>query len=179
METTYIKKYFESALANVSKQINNPDLPNDKKDKLKIRTELINELKKNVEWQIKSPIQKQASRIQTLATMRKIEALPVLIKKQELAIKFYDLINTILPYIEAVNLGNITKPILDLLINYRYKIDFSGSAFKGVLPDREEIEKVFKPYFENIALSKNDMFKECYENIEDLYNELISISVTS
>ncbi|MBL0110304.1 MAG: hypothetical protein IPP42_05360, partial [Saprospiraceae bacterium] len=49
-------------------------------------------------------------------------------------------------------------------------IDLTGDTNSHV--ELVEIEIAFKPYFEIIAPFKMDMFKECYERIENLYTEL-------
>lgn len=176
MEAIYLDKYFNNTLTNLSKHLKDPDLQVAEKEMLKTRIELINELKENLDWQIKYPRQKQALRIQNLAKMRRAEALPKVIKKQESVINFYELINNVLPYIEALHLGNSTKQLLNFCEFYLDKIDFAGSNYNGKLPDSEEIEIAFKSYFVNIAISKNDMFNECYGKIECVYKELKSIS---
>ncbi len=174
METNYIEKYFESSLANLSKHLNNANFPANEKDKLKIRIELINEFKEKSDIKVTYQTQKQALRIQNLAMLRKTKALPELIGKQKLAIRFCDLITTCLPYVEAFNPA-ITKPISELCNGYKNKIDLTDSIYMGNWPDREEIEQAFKPYFENTALSKYDIFKEGYQKIEYLYKELKAI----
>lgn len=174
MNTNYLKKYAESALANITKQLTNPDLSLNEKEKLNIRIELIKEFEQNLAWQIKSQTQKQALRIQKLATMRRTEALPPLIKRQEAVIKFYEFSNTVLPYIEALNMDERTEPLLDLLHHYGDKIDFAGAIYRGVLPTSKEVEEAFRPYFESIALIKYDMYNDCYERIEYLYKGLMN-----
>lgn len=179
MKTNYLNKYFEYALENLSKHLNNPDFPLAEKEKLKIRIELINEFKKKSELKINFPKLKQANRIQDLAEMRKIKASAHAIRNQEMSIKYYDLVNITMPSIDAINGDNIADPILDLCNSYDKILDSVASGKGMDLPGKDEIEKAFKKYFDNVALSKYEMFKECYVKIEYFYNELKAISETT
>ncbi|MDR1877077.1 MAG: hypothetical protein LBQ84_05585 [Flavobacteriaceae bacterium] len=177
METNYINKYFNLILSNLERHLNNPDFPEEEKEKIKIRIEIINELKYNISWQFKCSDDKQISRIRWLATMRKIDALPNYIKKQEEAIRLYDIIRTTMPYINAMN-NNLLNPISEMMEDLRDKIDLSGRTYNKDFPTKKEIELAFKNYLEVVLPSKlnGNMFKECYEKIGLLYEELIKIS---
>lgn len=181
MAQNYLNKYFQLIEENLSKNLNTAGLSELDKEGIKYRLYIINELKGNLSWHVKSPIDKQVGRIRTLANMRRSEDLPHYIAKQETAIKVYDLINGTTPYIDAINSGDINRPIIDFCSNLCDKIDFAGSSYRGSFPKIGELEKVFKVFLEVVVSAQGNggMFKECYEKIEHLYNELKAISETT
>jgi hypothetical protein len=174
----YIKKYFNQLESNINKHLNNPEFSSEEKEKLGIRLELINELKHNISWQFKGIDSKQASRIQHLETMRKTDALPKFIRKQEIAISIYDQIRITIPYLDALNHG-LSHPIINFINNLRDKLDLAGYSYHKEFPSNEEVENAFKSYFEVIKPANGNTFKECHEKIESLYNELMKLSETT
>jgi len=174
MDPNYIEKYFDHAVANLERHLNNPNLHNEERERIKIRIELINELRDNVSWQTKSVTQKQCYRIQTLASMRKTGALPKFIIKQQSAIHIYELIKITIPYLEAINSGETNRPIIDFCNEMCDSIDFYGPAYRGDFSSIGDTEKVFKVFFDVVkpAQGNGEMFEECYQRIESLYNEL-------
>ncbi|TDO94891.1 hypothetical protein [Flavobacterium sp. 245] len=173
----YIKKYFELIEKNLNYHLNNPQFTLEEKEKISIRLELINELKTNISWQFKSTESKQASRIQHLATLRKIDAMPKFIRKQELTINIYEKIKLTFPYLEAIN-SILNDEIIEFVNNLCENIDLSGYSYEKEFPKSNETRKVFKSFFEvtKSAQGNSVMFRECYEKIESLYNELIKLS---
>lgn len=133
-----------------------------------------------ISWRIKTSDERQIVRIQKLATMRKVDALPEFIKNQEIIIYLYELFKEVLNYIKAAS-----SPVLDGLAHFcelqLKMIDFKPKDFVVNFPSNEEIEKAFKPYFEitKPAKGSGNMFKECYEKIEFLYDELIGLNSTT
>ncbi|MBK7439318.1 MAG: hypothetical protein IPI77_21855 [Saprospiraceae bacterium] len=95
------------------------------------------------------------------------------IQKQVKTIHIYELIKSTLPYIEALN-SNLLIHIISFVNDLCTKIDLSGRDYDEIFPDSQKIEQLFKPYFELVqpAQGNGDMFKECYERIENLYTEL-------
>jgi hypothetical protein len=176
----YIKKYFEQIEKNLNNHLNDPQFPLKEKEKLNIRLEIIKELKTNISWQFKSTEGKQASRIQYLATLRKIEARPKFIRKQELTIDIYEKIKLTLPYLESLNPA-LNEEIIEFMYNLIDKIDLAGYSYDKEFPKSDEIRNLFKSFFEvsKPAQATSLMFKECYEKIESLYYELIKLSETN
>lgn len=173
----YINKYFELILSNLQRHLNNPSFPDEEKAKINIRVELIKELRDNVSWQFKSPIEKQIGRIQWLAALRRSEAPMHVIRKQENSIQIYELIKVTMPYLEALNSDKKMEQIINFANSLSDRIDLAGSTYTGVFPERAEIEKIFRIFFEVIkpARGNGEMFKECYEKIEYLHQELLKL----
>ncbi len=179
MKNIFLEKYFELLISNINTHLNDVNFPEEEKAKLQIRIELINELKYSIDWQIKSPIQKQAHRISSLASMRKTDALPHFIKKQETAIYIYEKIQYTIPYLLALN-HNVNQIIIDFTNEICDKIDFAGSNYRGDFPGNEEVQNVFNNFiqFQKPAQGNGGMFKESYEKIEELYVALIKLNET-
>jgi protein-tyrosine-phosphatase len=177
----YVKKYFDSISTNLQNHLRNNDLSPEEKEKINIRLELINELKYNITWQFKTEEQKQVSRLQWLATMRRSDMPSCFIHKQEKVIHIYEQIKLTLPYLEALNSNLLKTTIIDFVNDLCEKIDLAGQEYKKDFPINIEIEQLFKPYFEITKPAKGNgsMFEECYEKIENLYNELMKLNETA
>jgi hypothetical protein len=177
----YIKKYFDLITSNLQQHLDNNDFPEDEKEKINIRLELINELRYRVTWQFKTEEKKQISRIQWLATMRRSDMPTALINKQAKSIHIYSQIKYTIPYMEALNSNLIKSGVIDFVNVICEKIDLAGESFKKDFPSIIEIEQAFKPYFEitKPAKGNGNMFDECYEKIELLYSELMKLHETT
>lgn len=128
-------------------------------------------------WRLKSPDEKQVTRLQQLATMRKIDALPKKVKNQELLINFYDIFrktNICICALDKATLNDL-KIFCEVQLD---KIDFKPRDFIEMFLSSIEIEQIFKAYFEitKPAKGNGNMFDECYEKIELLYNELMKLT---
>jgi hypothetical protein len=68
-----------------------------------------------------------------------------------------------------------------LLTIYAIKLIYQGKTLKKNFPLNTEIEEIFKSYFEitKPAKGNGNMFDECYEKIENLYNELLKLNETA
>lgn len=128
-------------------------------------------------WRLKTPDEKQVARIRELATMRKIDALPEFIKNQERMIEVYEVLKSTSIYIEALDTSVLDglKIFCKELMNL---IDFKPRSFGEKYPTVSEIKQAFNPYFEitKPAKGNGNMFKECYEKIEKLYDELMKLN---
>jgi hypothetical protein len=145
------------------------DVSEDYKKHLGIEQAIFRRLKGILDWEALSPIDKQASRISTLASIRKSGANEKSILHQEFVINIYGLITMTLPYIKVINLNNKLDK-LEALCNAELQIiDSSGSDFRGKHVAKEEIETAFAFYFEKVQPHKMNMYKECYEKIEVLH----------
>ena len=167
---TRVIKIISKRLTGIEKDLKS-DVADDYKKHLEIEQAVFRRLKDLFHWESLTVIEKQASRLATLVSMRKTGAKKSIMSSQELAVNIYGLINLSLPYIKVVNVNNK----LDLLESLCKKeieiIDSSGSGFRGSHVSTDEIEAAFQSYFENVKPYKMDMFQGCYEKIEVLYQE--------
>ncbi len=170
----YINQYFDLIERNLDKNLENEKISFYEKEKIKMRKEMISEMKNNITWQFKKEEDKQIDRIQWLATMRRANTPQKHIEKQRKAIHIYELIISTIPYLKALNSSILEKSIIKFVNNFANLIDFSGRNFSKEFPSNTEIDEVFKSYFEIIKPAKGNgnMFEECYDKIEFLYNEL-------
>jgi hypothetical protein len=177
----YIKKYFDLITTNLVKHLEKENFPSDEKEKVNVRLELINELRYNITWQFKSEEQKQVSRLHWLATMRRSDMPYNFIHKQEKVIHIYEQIKSTLPYLEALNSKLLKTTIISFVNDLCDEIDLAGKEFKKDFPLNKETKEIFKPYYEIIKPAKGNgnMFEECYEKIDNLYNELLKLNETA
>ena len=169
-----IKKYFDLIQKNLDKNLEKEEISLIEKEKIRIRKEIINEMKDRISWQFKREEDKQAIRIQWLAIMRRSNIPEKYIRKQRKAIHIYELIKLTIPYIKALNSSLLEKSVIDFLTNIIVLIDSNTNSFSKDFPSNTEIDNAFKSYFEVIKPAKGNgnMFEECYDKIECLYNEL-------
>ncbi len=169
-----VKKYFDLLTANLQKHLLNDKMPYEDKEKIKIRIELIDEIRHNITWQFKSEERKQVSRIHWLATMRRSNMPDATIINQEKAIRIYESIKLALPYVEALNSNLLKDTIIIFVSELCKKIDLAGKFYNKDFPSNTDIDNVFKQYFEIFKTAKgnSNMFIECYEHIDFLYLEL-------
>lgn len=150
-------------------------LPEDYKQHLGIEQTVFRRLKNMFEWEMLSSNEKQYGRLSSLAIMRKAGAIEKYIEEHEQAIKIYDLINLTLPYIKVINLHNKLDTLEAICQRELEIIDSSGSDFRGKHVTKEEIETAFQEYFEKVQPYRMNMYKECYEKIEALYEAFKSL----
>jgi len=152
----------------------------EEKQSYQYRVDAFSEIENWIKWRLKSSDEKQISRIQELATMRKIDAVPAFINNQERMIDLYELLKSTSIYIEALHTSVLDglKLFCKELMNL---IDFKPRSFSKNYPTVSEIEQVYKPYFEitKPAKGNGNMFDECYGKIELLYNELMKLHETA
>jgi hypothetical protein len=151
-------------------------LDDDMKRDLSFQITAWRRLKEELEFQVLTPIEKQVKRIEYLAMCRKTDAN---CNKKLQTILIYDAIIITLPYIKVLN--HLDKLILVEKLCLK-EIDIIDNSLTGDVKmhiEKLEIENSFKPYFEKVAPFKMDMYKECYEKIELLYNELMKLHETT
>jgi len=149
--------------------------PEDYKQHLSIELAVYKKIKKELEFQNFSPLEKQAKRISYLAICRKTNGD---CSNELKTINIYESILVSMPYLKALNHNDKLLLLEGLCIREIEIIDDNllGGIKKHVTAI--EIENAFKPYFEKISPFKMDMLKECYEKIENLYNELMKLNQT-
>jgi hypothetical protein len=143
--------------------------PDDYKQHLSIEEAVYRRIKSELEFQLLSPVEKQAKRIGYLAMCRKTNAN---CDKELQTILIYEAIITALPYIKVLNHLDKLMLLETLCLKEIDIIDSSSTGDVKAHVSELEIETAFKPYFKKIAPFKMDMMKECYEKIEALYKEL-------
>jgi hypothetical protein len=150
--------------------------PDDYKKHLSVEEAVYRRIRDEIEFQSLSPSEKQAKRINSLASCRKTHAD---CSRKLLTIQIYDTITVSMPYLKVLNHGNRLSLIGELCLKELNLIDDNqlGDVKKHVT--KEEIEEAFKPYFETITPFKMDMLKECYEKMENLYYELLKLNENS
>lgn len=145
------------------------NLDEDLKRDLNCQISAWSNLKNEMEFELLTPVEKQVKRIGYLASCRKTNAN---CNGKLKSINIYDIINISLPYIRALNHSGKLSLIEELCLRELDFIDIDLTGDTNSHVELVEIEIAFKPYFEIIAPFKMDMFKECYERIENLYTEL-------
>ena len=88
----YIRKYFDLITKNLRGHLETNEISFVEKEKIKLRLEIINEIRNNITWQFKNENRKQISRLQWLASMRRSDAPIKSIQKQVKTIHIYELI---------------------------------------------------------------------------------------
>lgn len=173
MQTIEILNYIIEIKRKFQNKIDKSELTESEKEYCLHQIEAFNNIENWIIWKLKTPEERQVQRIRSLATMRKIDALPHILEKQKKIIFLFDIYKTTINYIRAMN-----TTVLDELIEFCEKqiekIDFSYEGNIIIFPSNTEIENAFKSYFEVIKPAKGNgnMFEECYEKIEYLFNEL-------
>lgn len=145
----------------------------DYKQHLSVEEAVYKRIKSEIEFQSLTSIEKQAKRIEYLASCRKANGN---CEHRLKTINIYESIIVSMPYIKALNHNDKLLLLENLCIREIEIIDDNllGDIKKHVTAI--EIKVAFKPYFEKISPFKMDMLKECYEKIENLYNELMKCS---
>jgi hypothetical protein len=146
------------------------------KKHLDIERSVFRKLENFLRWQKLSSMEKQASRLAALASMRKSGAIEKLIQNQETAIKIYESINLTLPYIKVLNVNNKLDDLEQLCLKELEVIDSSGADFKGKHVNANDVGEAFKIYFERVQVNKSAMFLECYSRIDELYKLFNALS---
>lgn len=150
--------------------------PADYKQHLSVEEAVYKRIKNEIEFQTLTSIEKQAKRIEYLASCRKVNGN---CENKLKTINIYESIIVSMPYIKALNHNDKLLLLEGLCIREIEIIDDNllGDIKKHVTVI--EIQNAFKPYFEKISPFKVDMLKECYEKIENLYNELLKLNETA
>lgn len=144
----------------------------DYKQHLSVEEAVYRRVKSELEFQSLSPIDKQAKRIEYLASCRKSNGN---CDEKLKTILIYDLILVSMPYLKVLNHLNKLSLIEELCIKELDIIDDNLFGDVKMHVTNVEIENAFRPYFDTVYPFKMNMLKECYEKIEALYKELIKL----
>ncbi|MDX1365452.1 MAG: hypothetical protein R3243_14670 [Arenibacter latericius] len=181
-----ILKYIDSIIRNLNKHLNNEnDIPNSReKEKIELRLDIMQEIKRAFDWGLASDENKQANRILELAKTRE-QIFDT--SKQLNEILLYSKIKEVTPYIMAVSYNikmedkHLTEDLLSFCKNQLDIIDSSPYKPNISFPSKEEIEKAFKSYTERIKPNKIPSLKvyiqpEVNEKIDELYRLFLKLS---
>ncbi len=126
----------------------------------------------NLEFQAVSPIERQAERINILATIKKTKNIDN-ISLQKDTIFIYEQIITALPYIISLNYNrhNLLKDLEMKCYKILEDIDLNNGNKPKKISSFSELKDAFKGYFKSKP-SNIDLFKENYSNIDKLHNNL-------
>jgi len=172
MENHLIIKYLSYAEKKIKSQIDNPELDENIKKSLSSKIDNLLDLKEKIDFQLKSPDEKQASRIEWIASLRKRGNL----KESRLkAISLYDKIRETLPYLEVLNRNDRLKDLIDLCHKELELIDFSGLSFG----DNHISLDLISPLFESLLKTdESSIHPEAIVKIRELFEEFKEVLTT-
>lgn len=187
MTENKILKYIDTVISNLETFISNQEsIPNKKEtiEKLEMRLEVVQEIKRAFNWGLASEENKQSRRIIQLAKSREQDENT---KDQLNEIALYSKIKEVIPYIMAVSYKinleehHLTHDLLNFCEKQLEIIDLSLYKRKIVFPTRDEVETAFKCYTERIKPNKIPSLKvfkqpEVNEKIEELYQLFLSLA---
>lgn len=148
--------------------------PDDYKQHLSVEEAVYRKIKIELEFSSLSSTERQAKRIIYLAICRKANTS---CHNELKMINMYDAIVTSVPYIKALNHNDKLLLLEELCSKEADIIDDNSLGHIHQHVTQVEIENAFKPYFEKIYPFKMDIYKECYQKIEDLYEEFKKLQV--
>ena len=172
MKNHSIIRYFEYAEKKLKSQIDNPEIDSDIKESLNSKIENLNYFKERVIFQLKSPDEKQASRIEWIASLRKRGIL----KESRLkAVSLYDKIRETLPYLEVLNRNDRLKDLINLCQEELDLIDFSDMNFG----DNHISLNLVSPLFESLLeTDKSSIHPEAIVKIRELFEKFKEVLTT-
>ncbi|WFO15317.1 hypothetical protein M601_016025 [Cellulophaga baltica 4] len=155
------------------------------KEKLKLRLDVVQEIKRAFNWGIATEENKQSKRILQLAMSRRQD---IDVTDQIKEINLYSKIRETIPYVMAVSYNinleekHLTEDLLEFCEKQLEIIDSSPYKSKIVFPTKEEVEIAFKSYTERIKPNKIPSLKvykqpEVNEKIEELYQMFLSVTI--
>lgn len=164
-QNNLIVKYLGYAERKMKSQVNNSELDSSIKESLSLKIDNLIDLKEKIDFQLKSPDEKQAFRIEWVASLRKREML----KESKLhAINLYDKIRETIPYLQVLNRNERLKDLIDLCHQELELIDFSGRNFG----DNHISLELIKPLFENLIKAEDSsIHPEVIVKVQGLYEE--------
>ena len=179
-KASYIERYIQYAQEMISEQLSQKKLTVKVKTDLNARLDALEDIKSKLEWQLLSPLERQAARIDWLEDLIRED------KDVQLHMKtviFYEKIYQVLPYIKVLNKNDGLHDLYDWCVRQIDKIDFKGKAFHEFEIEQDEFMEAFVGFFKlpeeemnPIALSK---VSELYDMLNDSFYEDISIYLHS
>lgn len=172
MKNHSIIRYFEYAEKKLKSQIDNPELDSDIKESLNSKIENLNYFKGRVNFQLKSPDEKQTCRIEWIASLRKRG---ILEESRLKAVSLYDKIRETLPYLEVLNRNDRLKDLINLCHEELDLIDFSDMNFG----DNHISLGLIRPLFEDLLRTdESSIHPEAIVKIRELFEEFKEVLIT-
>jgi len=161
-----IIKYLKYAENKLKAQLNNSELSDNVKLSLNSKIDNIADIIEKIGFQLKSPDEKQAFRIEWIESLRKRD-MPIESKLS--TIRLYDKIREVLPFLTVLNQNAKPKDLIDLCYEELELIDFSGRNFG----DNHISLASVKPIFEKLIRNEETLSipRETIEKVRELYNE--------
>ena len=157
-------------------QLQKEDLTSDVSKNLKRKLEFLTQLKENVEWQLLPDNEKHALRIEWIASLRKRK---MNADNQVNAVKLYDKVKEVIPYIKVLNRHGILNELENLCQLELEFIDFSGRSVGKNHVEINSVEKAFEPFFIKIKTNPNSLelplHPEAELKVEELYHLFIEV----
>ena len=186
MNAQNILQYIDKVILNLKKHINSEtEIPNSKeKEKMELRLEIVQEIKRAFDWGLAEEDNKQSNRILQLAKFRE-EGIDISSQLKEIIL--YSKIKEVIPYIQAVSyrINNEQKHLTEELLLFCQKqleiIDASPYKRKIIFPTKQEVDKAFRNYNEIIKPDKIPTLKvyrqpEVNQKIEELEQMFCAIA---
>lgn len=160
-----IIKYLDYAERKLNFQVKTSELSDHIKASLSSKIENLVHLRKGIDFQLKSPDEKQAARIEWIASLR----IRGMLKEVKLhTISLYDKIRETLPYLQVLNRNERLKDLIDLCHQELELIDFSNMNFG----DNHISLELIKPLFENLIKAEDSsIHPEVIVKVQGLYEE--------
>lgn len=159
-----IIKYLKYVETKLKAQLDSPEFDATIKSSLSSRIESVVDLSERISFQLKSPDEKQAFRIEWIASLRKRQ-MPIDSKLS--TIQLYDKIRETLPYLILLNRNGTVGNLVNLCYEELELIDFSGRNFG----DNHISFASAKPHFEKIFQSEEvlSIHPEAVSKLRELY----------
>jgi hypothetical protein len=159
-------KYLKYAENKLKIQLNNSELNENVKLSLNSKIDNIADIIEKISFQLKSPDEKQAFRIEWIASLRKRD-MPIESKLS--TIRLYDKIREVLPYLAVLNQNAKPNDLIDLCYEELELIDFSGRNFG----DNHISLASVKPLFEKLTQNEEalNVHPEAIDKVRGLYRE--------
>ena len=163
-QNSLIIRYLDYVEKKIKSQVSY-ELDANIKTSLSSKIENLIDLKEKIDFQLKSPDEKQAFRIEWIASLRKRGML----KDSKLhALSLYDKIRETIPYLQALNRNEQLKDLIRLCRQELELIDFSGRNFG----DNHISFELIKPMFENLIKAEDkSIYPEAIVKVQGLYEE--------
>jgi hypothetical protein len=162
----HIVKYLMYVEEKLKNQLDNVDLKNNIRESLSTKLGTIKEIQERIDFQLKSQDEKQAIRIEWVASLRKrgIET-----EKQLQSIVLYDKIREVIPYLIVLNRNGRLQELIDLCNKELELIDFSNRSFGNNHISLKDILPLFESLFESEG--NNSLHPEAIKKVEELSQE--------
>jgi len=162
-------KYIEHCISKIEHQLSREGIEDFIKRDLKSKLQTYTDILEKLNFQLKTSDEKQAFRIQWLASQRKRNK-PVDSKLK--VIEFYDKLRHSMPYIEALSSSN--SNLLEMCNKQLEEIDFSYLSFGNRLESKNDL---IKELSKAIVINENSIHPEAINKLKELLEYLQAYQV--